>query len=394
MAHSFVSARTKSGSGNSFIDARMPQQPKNGSKKPEVRVRGRRVGSAARMRFMRGWTVACKRYGWSSSVGKIRRTESGIEARVSFVHRNADLELGKTLDDVRGIFGVPSMSYALDPKHSSRATLSLIERDLLLEREGALWPGIDASSLSLWDPIDFGIDQLGQPIRLSVVGHHALFAGETGAGKTAAQNMVIATAALDPTTRLFVLDANEMLWGWEAVAERYVIDDMKAAAEMLDFVLSEHERRNKVRRRHGLDKWSRELADETGEGPIVLAIDEAPEYLRNKACQDVLRRIAARARISAIHTNITMQSPNATIIDTTLRNNFGLRAVFRVADSSASKVALGTSAVDASTIEREHRGVCYLHRDGLVPTRMRTFYPTPEQVRELCSRALAPRPAP
>jgi hypothetical protein len=83
---------------------------------------------------------------------------------------------------------------------------------------------------------------------------------------------------------------------------------------------------------------------------------------------------------------VTIQSPNASLMDTTGRNNFGLRGVFRVADSTASRVALGTSTVDASTIDAEQRGVCYLHRDGLLPTRMRTYYPTPDQVRSLARR--------
>jgi DNA segregation ATPase FtsK/SpoIIIE-like protein len=240
----------------------------------------------------------------------------------------------------------------------------------------------------MWDPLEFGRDQRGRRIALEPMGRHTLFAGETGSGKTVAQSMLAATAALDPTARLFVLDPNEMLWRWEAVADRYVVDDMDAAKDALEFVLDEHSRRNGLRKEAGVDKWSRELAEGTGEGPIVILVDEAPEFLRHKVVSDLMRRVAARCRVSGVHLSLTVQYPVATVVDTVLRGQLGLRGVFRLADSTASRVALGVSTVDASTIAPEDRGVCYLHRDGELPVLMRTYYLTPEQVQALVRRAI------
>lgn len=322
-------------------------------------------------------------------LGKRRKRAWGSELEVKITGRHAAQVLLTNRETVAGIFQVREIDAAQHPVDVSRATLSLIHRDLLLERAGEPWPTLDVKPpLSLEAPIPFGWDRYGQPMELRMAGRHVGLFGETGSGKSVAQSMIVATAALSDA-RIFLMDANEIqLARWRPVAEEFVVDDMDEATRILDYLLSEIARRNTLTTEAGLDKFDRKVI---GEPSMLLVIDEAADFVRVKGFTESLTRLCARSRAAGLHVVFTTQSPNATIVPTPLRNNLGLRAVFRVADKSASGVALGTSVVDASAIDPAHRGVCYLHQDGLLPVRMRTFYPDPDQVRELCARAVAYR---
>lgn len=67
---------------------------------------------------------------------------------------------------------------------------------------------MNAERLSLWEPIPVGVDEHARPVTISLVERNLLLSGEPGAGKSVAQSMLIATAALDPQVDLWLLDAN------------------------------------------------------------------------------------------------------------------------------------------------------------------------------------------
>jgi len=71
---------------------------------------------------------------------------------------------------------------------------------------------LGASRVSLWDAVPVGIDELGQLVSIELVERNLLLGGEPGAGKSAALSLLVASAALDPSVKLWLLDAS----GWSS----------------------------------------------------------------------------------------------------------------------------------------------------------------------------------
>jgi hypothetical protein len=60
--------------------------------------------------------------------------------------------------------------------------------------------------LDLWQPIPVGVDEAGDTVYLSLPEHNVLLGGEPGSGKSAALSLLVASAALDPSVKLWLLD--------------------------------------------------------------------------------------------------------------------------------------------------------------------------------------------
>src|SRR3954470_1782228 len=95
---------------------------------------------------------------------------------------------------------------ARDPDDAASGTVTLVRRDPLAGMASVPWPHRDVEALSLWEPIPVGLDELGATVSVSLPERNVLLGGEPGAGKSAALSILVATAALDPTVRLWLLD--------------------------------------------------------------------------------------------------------------------------------------------------------------------------------------------
>ena len=57
-------------------------------------------------------------------------------------------------------------------------------------------PRLARTTLSIYDPIPFGIDENGQPVAVTLMYRNLLAGGEPGSGKSSLLNTIIAHAAL------------------------------------------------------------------------------------------------------------------------------------------------------------------------------------------------------
>ena len=106
------------------------------------------------------------------------------------------------------------------------------------------WPHRDAEALSLWEPIPVGVDELGETVTMSLPERNVLLGGEPGAGKSAALSVLVATAALDPSTRLWLLDGKLVeLAAWAPCAQRLAGPDVDEAIALLRELREEMEAR-------------------------------------------------------------------------------------------------------------------------------------------------------
>ena len=163
-----------------------------------------------------------------------------------------------------------------DPTDAGRGRVMLVRRDPLAELAGTPWPELDAKRLSLWDRIPVGVDEDGGTVAMSLPERNVLIGGEPGAGKSAALSLVIATAALDPNARLWLLDGKLVeLAAWGPCAQGVAGSDIGEAIELLREVRREME----ARYRQLLANGRRKVARDDGLELHLVAIDELAFYL-------------------------------------------------------------------------------------------------------------------
>ena len=191
-----------------------------------------------------------------------------------------------------------------DPKHAAWGTALLVRRDPL-DGVTAAWPWADATGpLSLWDAFPVGVDELGGTVTMALPERNLLLGGEPGAGKSAAMSLVLATAALDPTVKLWLLDGKLVeLAAWQPCAERLAGPNLDDAIALLEAVREEMERRY----RELLSTGARKISRDAGLPLHVIACDELAFYLtaedrkQRTRFAELLRDLVARGRAAGRH---------------------------------------------------------------------------------------------
>jgi hypothetical protein len=104
-------------------------------------------------------------------------------------------------------------------------------------------------------PDPLGVDEYGGLVSIALAERNVLIGGEPGAGKSAALSMLLATGALDPATRVWLLDGKLVeLAAWAPVAERLAGPDGEQAIGLLRDLREEMEARYRELLARGLRK--------------------------------------------------------------------------------------------------------------------------------------------
>jgi S-DNA-T family DNA segregation ATPase FtsK/SpoIIIE len=249
--------------------------------------------------------------------------------------------------------------------------------------------------LSIYDPIHFGTDEYGLPVRVTLMYRNLLCGGEPGAGKSSLLNTIIAHAALSPDCRLWLFDGKLVELGlWRQVADVFVGNNISNAIERLRELQAEMDlrylqlgaaSRRKIVREDGLDV-------------IVCVIDELAYFsvtVGTSAEQDefdrLVRDLVARGRAAGIIVIAATQRPSADIIPTSLRDLFGYRVAFRCTTDSSSDIILSVGwakeGYSAKSIAPEDLGVGFLLAEGGIPRKFKAAFLTDEQIRVIVARA-------
>jgi hypothetical protein len=348
---------------------------------------------AARVR--RSWRLAWMHCGLAPvKAGKVARVPAGEQVEVRLSRGSSFEELGDRAEQLACCLSLRELRVARDPGDASRGTVTLMRRDPLAGPSRTPWPQLGAPQSSLWEPIPLGVDEHGGTVEVSLVERSLLAGGEPGAGKSAAMSMLIATAALDPTARLWLLDGKLVeLAAWAPCAERMVGPDVGEAIALLEQVRAEMERRYRQLLAGGL----RKIAPDAGMPLHVVACDELAFYL---TCEDrkqrarfaeLLRDLVARGRAAGVVVLAATQKPSADVVPSALRDLFGFRLALRCTTPQASDTILGqgwaSQRHNAGTISPADRGVGFLLAEDGLPVKLRTFYLDDEQITDLATRA-------
>jgi len=228
--------------------------------------------------------------------------------------------------------------------------------------------------------IALGMDISGRPVVSDLAKMpHALVAGTTGSGKSVAINAFILSLIYKSTpeqVRLILVDPKMLeLSVYEGIPHLLtpVVTDMSEAASALRWSVGEMERRYKlmsslgVRNLNGYNQKVREAAkneeplsnpltalhdtpEQLEELPlIVIVIDELADLMMvaGKKVEQLIARLAQKARAAGIHLLLATQRPSVDVITGLIKANIPTRIAFQVSSKIDSRTILDQSGAEA-----------------------------------------------
>jgi S-DNA-T family DNA segregation ATPase FtsK/SpoIIIE len=208
---------------------------------------------------------------------------------------------------------------------------------------------------------------------------HCLVAGTTGAGKSVGINAMILSLlykAEARDVRLLLIDPKMLEMSvYEGIPHLLcpVVTDMKQAANALNWGVGEMERRYKLMSRLGVrnvSSYNKKLAEAaekgeqianpfslTPENPeplerlpfIVVVIDELADLMMviGKKIEELIARLAQKARASGIHLILATQRPSVDVITGLIKANIPTRLSFQVSSKIDSRTILDQMGAEA-----------------------------------------------
>jgi S-DNA-T family DNA segregation ATPase FtsK/SpoIIIE len=228
--------------------------------------------------------------------------------------------------------------------------------------------------------ISLGKDIAGKPAVADLAKMpHVLVAGTTGSGKSVAINALILSLlykADASQVRMILIDPKMLeLSVYEGIPHLLapVVTDMRQAANALNWCVAEMERRYKlmstlgVRNLAGYNQKIREADKEGKKIPhpfsltpdepeplmempmIVVVIDELADLMMvvGKKVEELIARLAQKARASGIHLVLATQRPSVDVITGLIKANIPTRIAFQVSSKIDSRTILDQMGAEA-----------------------------------------------
>jgi S-DNA-T family DNA segregation ATPase FtsK/SpoIIIE len=228
--------------------------------------------------------------------------------------------------------------------------------------------------------IALGKDIAGKPVVADLAKMpHVLVAGTTGSGKSVAINAMILSLiykAEPSKVRLILVDPKMLeLSVYEGIPHLLapVVTDMRQAASALNWCVAEMERRYKLMSALGvrnLAGYNQKIRDAEREGNklthpftltpdnpepleemplIVVVIDELADLMMvvGKKVEELIARLAQKARASGIHLVLATQRPSVDVITGLIKANIPTRVAFQVSSKIDSRTILDQMGAEA-----------------------------------------------
>jgi len=247
-----------------------------------------------------------------------------------------------------------------------------------------------------------GKDISGQPAVADLARMpHLLVAGTTGAGKSVALNAMILSMLYNATpseVRLIMIDPKMLeLSIYDGIPHLLspVVTDMKEAANALRWCVAEMDNRYrlmaalKVRNIAGYNRKLKEArdagkpildplhpadselpAEELSDLPyIVVVVDELADMMMlvGKKVEELIARLAQKARASGIHLILATQRPSVDVLTGLIKSNIPARIAFQVSSRVDSRTILDQMGAEQLL---GHGDMLYMPAGTAVPTRI------------------------
>ncbi|MEU4226230.1 hypothetical protein AB0F17_18180 [Nonomuraea sp. NPDC026600] len=292
--------------------------------------------------------------------------------------------LGKEADFASALgVGETQVVFELLPEHAGRLAVFVAKADPFLKVYASPLLG-RTEPMDFWKGVPAGVNGRGRPERLRLVDASLLVAGEPRAGKSAAVNGIIGTAALAVTPKIHLFDGKGAgdHRPWRKIAHtaikrnapallahlRRMQDQMERVFDMLDDA-------------GGSTKLTPELCRQFGVDVELTVVDETRYYVTSPQGEEIVEvmvDIASRGPAAGVLLVLATQRMTTDAIPGPLKGVCSLRWAMRCPDTTASNAVLGQGAAgagyNASDIPRSHRGVGILDADGSDPVKVRSYF--------------------
>ncbi len=262
-----------------------------------------------------------------------------------------------------------------------------------------------------------GKDIGGEPVTADVARMpHLLVAGTTGSGKSVGVNAMLLSILYKATpeeVRLILVDPKMLeLSIYEGIPHLLtpVVTDMKDAAQALNWCVAEMERRYRLMAALGvrnLSGYNRQVADAEKKGSpipdplwsaesdteappleklpvIVVVIDEFADMMMivGKKVEQLIARIAQKARAAGIHLILATQRPSVDVITGLIKANIPTRISFQVSSKVDSRTILDQGGAEQLL---GHGDMLYLPPGTAMPTRVHGAFVSDDEVHRVVS---------
>ena len=312
-----------------------------------------------------------------------------------------DLARSLSLVSIRVVETIPGKNYmALELPNAKRQTIRLAEilgSQVYNDAQSMLTMGL-------------GKDIVGLPVVADLAKMpHCLVAGTTGSGKSVGINAMILSVlykAEARDVRLILIDPKMLEMSmYEGIPHLLapVVTDMKQAANALNWCVGEMERRYKlmsklgVRNLSGYNKKIDEAAARgeklgnpfslTPEQPeplerlphVVVVIDELADLMMvvGKKIEELIARLAQKARAAGIHLVLATQRPSVDVIAGLIKANIPTRLSFQVSSKIDSRTILDQMGAEALLGQGD---MLYLAPGTGLPVRVHGAFVSDEEV--------------
>jgi len=247
---------------------------------------------------------------------------------------------------------------------------------------------------------------------------HLLVAGTTGSGKSVGLNVMLASMLFKATPaelRMIMIDPKMLeLSIYDDIPHLLapVVTDMKEAANALRWCVAEMERRYKlmaamgVRNLAGFNRkildgqeagepltdplWKAELSLESQPPElntlpyIVVVIDEFADMIMivGKKVEELIARIAQKARAAGIHLILATQRPSVDVITGLIKANIPSRIAFQVSSKIDSRTILDQGGAEQLL---GYGDMLYLPPGTSLPIRIHGAFLSDEEVHRICN---------
>jgi S-DNA-T family DNA segregation ATPase FtsK/SpoIIIE len=282
-----------------------------------------------------------------------------------------DLARSLSLVSIRVVETIPGKNFmALELPNAKRQTIRLAE---IL---GSQVYNDAHSQLT----IGLGKDIIGAPVVADLAKMpHCLVAGTTGAGKSVGINAMILSLlykAEARDVRLILIDPKMLEMSvYEGIPHLLcpVVTDMKQASNALNWCVGEMERRYRLMSKLGvrnLSGYNKKIADAVERGEkipnpfsltpeepeplerlpfVVVVIDELADLMMvvGKKIEELIARLAQKARAAGIHLVLATQRPSVDVITGLIKANIPTRISFQVSSKIDSRTILDQMGAEA-----------------------------------------------
>ncbi len=315
-----------------------------------------------------------------------------------------DLARSLSLVSIRVVETIPGKTtMALELPNARRQTIRLAE--ILGSQVYA-----DASSQLT---MGLGKDIVGAPVVVDLGKMpHCLVAGTTGSGKSVGINAMILSLlykAEARDVRLIMIDPKMLEMSmYEGIPHLLcpVVTDMKQAANALNWCVVEMERRYKLMSRQGvrnLAGYNKKLDEAKARGEllpnpfsltpdspeplerlpfVVVVIDELADLMMvvGKKIEELIARLAQKARAAGIHLILATQRPSVDVITGLIKANIPTRLSFQVSSKIDSRTILDQMGAEALLGQGD---MLYLQPGGGQPVRVHGAFVGDDEVQRV-----------